>query len=670
MNIKPCSFIAGICLFAAIRMQCFAVDATYNNLEVDGQGDFTGPNTTFGTSGTINPGLTLNYTDGATGTINFVATPSSDVWQWAVTSGTSAFVSMKLDAGNQLILYTTGTSGTAGITLNPAGTSTFAGSITAGGTNNTLPDQQLISGSSILTESLGDGRYLTQSAGDARYALSGSSASFSSLRISSGTVTNGGFVAIGAITNASGSDAVAIGYADAASGLRSMAFGAYTTASGNYSTTFGAATTASSFYSTALGLYTTASGNYSVAMGDYTTAQGYDEVVIGQYNILQGSGTNWVATDDLFTIGNGSTALSPSDAFVVQKNGNTTVYGNFGIGLSGSTSPSYTQQLATGTNGNMLVQQVLATGSGSWQWLSTSGTSQNPVMNLDNTGRLTVYSGTSHNPMIVLDPSGNGLITVNGQTITSVALDQENTWTGQQTFNTAPIMSTVTAGSVFYAETGGQVAGTTNATLDSGGNFTAQNGAFVSSIMHITPGPTNGGPSVWIDMGPGNSGIGTGGSGATAWMGQAGQNGAWFIDSLIGDIASRNIAGRILIGTNNGGDSSFGFQSGGTYQGSNGDEVAVLNSNPLNFYSDSFDTLTASINAATGGATFTGPVHLEPQGDLAMGDFTYDPDDGGDEDMARGLSGGMRAGAIAGSRLTGSGTATSGSTGILTGTGH
>jgi len=133
-----------------------AADATYGNLTVTGTADF-------GTwsEGDNGPGLTLNYTDGATAAVNFIGSGSAVIWQWGNFNGSQNANSMTLDQNNQLLLYS-GT--TAGITLNPSGASAFAGSVTISGTDNELPNQVLISGSSILTQGLADGRYLSLSA--------------------------------------------------------------------------------------------------------------------------------------------------------------------------------------------------------------------------------------------------------------------------------------------------------------------------------------------------------------------------------------------------------------------------------------------------------------------------------------------------------------------------
>ncbi len=131
---------------------------------------------------------------------------------------------LKVDQGNQLIIYS-GTS--AGVTLNPAGKSTFGSSVTISGTDNELPNQVLVSGSSILTESLGDGRYLALSA-------TSNFVSSSNFTVGTGTVsgtTGPAYALVGG--TATGPNSLAI-FQAGASGYYSMGMGYNSSASGAY----------------------------------------------------------------------------------------------------------------------------------------------------------------------------------------------------------------------------------------------------------------------------------------------------------------------------------------------------------------------------------------------------------------------------------------------------
>ena len=102
------------------------------------------------------------------------------------------------------------------------------------------------------------------------------------------------------------------------------------TASGSRSTAMGKSTTASGTSSTAMGVDTAASGSHSTAMGESTTASGTSSTAMGQYNILNtgDNPTSYDATNTAFSVGNGTSEGSRSDAFKVLFNGTTTIAGS------------------------------------------------------------------------------------------------------------------------------------------------------------------------------------------------------------------------------------------------------------------------------------------------------------------------------------------------------
>jgi hypothetical protein len=117
------------------------------------------------------------------------------------------------------------------------------------------------------------------------------------------------------------------------------------------------------FSNTASGLYSTIGGGIS------NTAQSFGETVFG-LNATVGAGTidNFVATDRLFIIGNGTETSSRSNALTVLKNANTTIGGSLTVNGNGSDN-SFALPSVRGTNG-----QVLTTnGSGLTSWTSASG---------------------------------------------------------------------------------------------------------------------------------------------------------------------------------------------------------------------------------------------------------------------------------------------------------
>jgi autotransporter adhesin len=134
--------------------------------------------------------------------------------------------------------------------------------------------------------------------------------------------------AIGLGNTASDQIATALGGGTTASGQSSTAMGSSTTASGFASTAMGNSTTASGYNSTALGRDTQASGQYSLAAGFSTTAQAWASVAIGRYNTLTGDSDNWVLSDPLFVVGNG-TVVNRADAFTVFKDAGLVAAGRY-----------------------------------------------------------------------------------------------------------------------------------------------------------------------------------------------------------------------------------------------------------------------------------------------------------------------------------------------------
>ena len=189
--------------------------------------------------------------------------------------------------------------------------------------------------------------------------------------------SNENSTAMGINTNASGNSSTAMGNSTTASGTNSIAMGSNNTASGTSSTAMGRGTVASGSYSTSLGELSTASGSrslaagqhasataansiaighaatasgygsialggegnesaglYSTAMGRYTKAHSVGELTIGSFNTNYnpvGGASTWDALDRLFVIGNGTSQNSRSNAFLVLKNGNTTINGQLNV---------------------------------------------------------------------------------------------------------------------------------------------------------------------------------------------------------------------------------------------------------------------------------------------------------------------------------------------------
>jgi len=98
---------------------------------------------------------------------------------------------------------------------------------------------------------------------------------------------------------------------------------------GTHSVALNQSTIAGGGSSLATGKNTLAGGDASVTMGISTQAQSFASVVIGSYNeLLGGQHHQWIASDPLFVIGNGSAWNDRRNAVTVLKNGRT------GIGTS------------------------------------------------------------------------------------------------------------------------------------------------------------------------------------------------------------------------------------------------------------------------------------------------------------------------------------------------
>lgn len=119
-------------------------------------------------------------------------------------------------------------------------------------------------------------------------------------------------------------------WSEASCGYNSFAAGQNTTASGPHSTAFGYSTTASNMHSTAFGSASEASGIGAFTSGQNTIARSYYSFVIGRNNITS-NGYNmaeWIDSDPLFVIGNGTNTNNRSNALTLLKNGTVTFHGN------------------------------------------------------------------------------------------------------------------------------------------------------------------------------------------------------------------------------------------------------------------------------------------------------------------------------------------------------
>jgi len=133
-------------------------DTVSGDFTATGNADIQGNTISLGTNGSY-AGWQALYGDATSSTVEFDASHATNTWKWQQNGASSLQIQMKLDNNNNLVIYSTGSSPTAKITLNPGGTSTFTGSVTLNGTGNTMPNQTLTGSGSVITEGLGDSRY-------------------------------------------------------------------------------------------------------------------------------------------------------------------------------------------------------------------------------------------------------------------------------------------------------------------------------------------------------------------------------------------------------------------------------------------------------------------------------------------------------------------------------
>lgn len=137
------------------------------------------------------------------------------------------------------------------------------------------------------------------------------------------------------------------------------------------------------------GLNNKAIGQYStVVNGLENTAPSYAETVFGLYATeVTGDNDEYVATDRLFVVGNGTNNAARSNALTILKNANTTIGGSLTINDNG-TNTSYLFPATRGTSG-----QVLQTdGSGGTSWTAPAG---GTVTSVTGTAPITSSGGTA-----------------------------------------------------------------------------------------------------------------------------------------------------------------------------------------------------------------------------------------------------------------------------------
>jgi hypothetical protein len=331
------------------------------NLTVNGNSDFEGNVATFGSfnADPSNAGLVLQYGEASgVSTITFDAMREVNTWYWRHDGTLGAVNTMTLDNDHKLTIFQSdGT--TAGVVLNPDGSSTFVGSLVVNGTDSKLPNQTLTGSTSIITQGLGDGRYLRQGSSTLVYGSGSSASNGNSVAAGLNAVAEGGAsssaIALGADVSTTvttdGRGSVAIGWGAEAGtsergnaialGTRAKALGDDSLAVGYEAETYdynsialGFKAKANQGNAIAIGSLSEATGFHSVAFGRSILATGFAQLAVGTYNLPDPLALDDEAVPEaaIFQVGNGSDSEGRSNAFEVKWNGDAKVSGSLDVG--------------------------------------------------------------------------------------------------------------------------------------------------------------------------------------------------------------------------------------------------------------------------------------------------------------------------------------------------
>jgi hypothetical protein len=355
-----------------------------DNLQVTGTLDVEGNVSSFGTiPSSLAPGLNQTFTPVGTPTTTSATVSwennlsmANFAWRRLNNAGTASQDGLTLQlhrtAGSTLTLLGSDLNATpltlsagysSSISTIPGVLKVLGNSFTSMAPTNTLPNQTLNSTSSILTRSLGDGRYLMRSEGQTIPTLifgAGSSAVQSgSIALGVNAIANGGTqspsialgknvtttattdgqgsIAIGWNAQAGGADrpnSVAIGAFTKSTGFWSLAMGYQAEASWWHSVAIGYGSKATDGYAQAIGWGSLASGYCSTSLGMHTLANSYGLTALGVANAINPNASVYSASgdQDLLVVGNGDPQTWPtqrSNAFTLKWNGDGWIQGNF-----------------------------------------------------------------------------------------------------------------------------------------------------------------------------------------------------------------------------------------------------------------------------------------------------------------------------------------------------
>ena len=240
------------------------------------------------------------------------------------------------------------------------------------------------------------------------HASGASSAAWGSGASASGDMST----AFGQNTLASGRYSLAGGLSSVASDEHAFAMGVSVHASAYSAVAFGSLTEANGTCSLVQGINAIANGDCSTALGSNALSDGYCVTALGRFNVGGGDPLNWVATDPLLEVGNGSFGAR-SNALTVLKNGRVGI-GTAAPGvplqvLGGSdatpTSGGYFQ-IGQTSAANVLFDdnEILARNNGASGTLSLNNNGGNVNLSASGTGRVAIGHGA---PAFTLDVAGS-----------------------------------------------------------------------------------------------------------------------------------------------------------------------------------------------------------------------------------------------------------------------
>ncbi len=287
--------------------------------------------------------------------------------------------------------------------------------------------------------------------------------------------------------------------------------------------------------------------------------------------------------------------------------GNTAYFGTV-TGTSGE--PGKTVTYSEGTGGtNALFTDVLTRSTAAWDWLRLG--SSGPVMELSPSNQLILTGTQTSNPgSIMIDPTA-GQITVNGEPVLTGAgvAGGAITWDSSGDLNVN--------GSASFADGSDLI------------NSTSEEGTIMNLDLAGTQQPAIGGQyGGFLRV---QSGAGTGDTAIEAYADD--NQGAAGIDAYNRDTGTFFIMRQVAL--------EFTWL---TLTDSGLAQTMTLDNNGNLGIGTTTPQATLDVN---GSANFSGPVDIQPQGDLSMGQFTSSPsggDGGGDDGDAAGIGGGLRGG--------------------------